>query len=56
MTEQKEVFAAALMSFGAIMILAGVVGFFEAVIFSLPWYFALMIFGFLAMLIAGMIG
>lgn len=56
MNEQRHVFAASLMSFGGLMILAGAVGFFEEVIFSLPWYLALMLFGFIAMLIAGMIG
>ena len=52
----KDIFAVSLMAFGALMILAGVVGFFEAVIFSLPWWLALIVFGLLAMLIAGVIG
>jgi len=54
--DNRDIFAVSLMAIGALMVLAGAVGFFEEIIFHLPWYLALMAGGFIAIIIAGMIG
>jgi len=55
-SKQKDVLAASFVAIGSLMILTGAVGFFEEIIFSLPWWLAMLVGGFIAILIGGVIG